>query len=192
MGTSKPAKVPLMTKSTKFLCFDLETNGLHGQTFAIGALIIDVSGKVHDEFIARTEVTGEIDNWVQENILPVIEDISVTHGSYEAMREAFWRWFVSAQEKSDYVLVSNGYPVEYRFLLDCQEADLEARYWQHPFPIIDLTSLLLLSNSEDSSKRALSNKIKNEGSYKNHHPYDDAKKTALIAIEALKTSGALS
>jgi len=190
MSHSKQAKIPELTEDTKILCFDLETNALHGQTFAIGALIVDASGKIHDEFTARVAIKGEIDDWVTGNVLPVIEDMEITHGTYEAMRESFWRWFVVAQEKSDYVLVSNGYPVEYRFLLDCQDADIEERYWQHPFPIIDLTSmLLLLQKTHNIDKKTLSLQVQQNMVYRVHHPLDDAKKAALMAFEAIKVSG---
>ena len=183
---SKQAKTPPLSKTTKFLCFDLETNGLHGQAFAIGALIIDAENTIHDKFSARVKLTDAVDPWVKDNVLSVIEDMVVTHDSYESMREAFWEWFVAAQEKSDYVLVSNGYPVEYRFLLDCQEAALDERYWQHPFPIIDSTSLLL---GLDVAKKDIPHSSR---TFRQHHPFDDAHATALRAIEALKTTGRIT
>lgn len=183
---SKQAKTPPINPGTTFLCFDLETNGLHGQAFAIGAVVIDMQGAIHDEFTARTEISGDVDEWVREHVLPAISDMPFTHKNYEAMREDFWKWFVIAEEKSDYTLVSNGYPVEYRFLLDCQEADLETRYWQHPFPIIDVSSLLLGAGKlADESKSALSAKVSRGRKLLNHHPLHDATKTALLAIEAL-------
>lgn len=191
--TSKKAKLPDISNRTKFLCFDLETNGLHGRAFAIGALITDQSGTVHDSFTARVEIEGEVDEWVTANVIPQITDMEVTHGSYEAMRESFWRWFVKAQEKSDYVLVSNGYPVEYRFLLDCQDANIEERYWQHPFPLIELSSLLLpLGELQEGSKSSLVKKVSALESFRRHHPLDDAKMTARIAFEALRVAGRLS
>ena len=140
---SKSAKTPPINSKTKLLCFDLEANGLHGQAFAIGAVVMDGQGTVHDEFSARIKLAGPVDPWVEQNVLPAIKDMTITHQSYKAMREAFWKWYINAEPESDYVLVSNGYPVEYRFLLDCQEADIKNRYWQHPFPILDLASLLI-------------------------------------------------
>jgi hypothetical protein len=184
----KIAKTPKVTKETKFLTFDLETNGLHGQAFAVGAAIIDMNGKIHDEFTARIEIAGEIDEWVNDNVLPAIENIEVTHSTYQAMCDDFWKWFVAAQQKSDYTLVSNGYPVEYRFLLDCQNSDIESRFWGHPFPLIDLSSLLLgFGLLTDKSKPKLASKVANGRNFLNHNPLDDAIKAALIAIEAFKT-----
>jgi len=188
MPTSKTSNKSPLTLDSKILCFDLETNHLHGTPFAIGALVIDGRGKVHATFTARCPMIGEADEWVKANVLPAIKDIQQTHGSYEQMREAFWGWYIKAEADSDYVLVSNGYPVEYGFLLDCQHTNLEERYWQHPFPILDLASMLVVAG-KDANK--IKKKIRQEVSYVPHNPFDDAKITALAAFEALKSTGAL-
>lgn len=185
------AKTPPITAQTKLLCFDLETNGLHGQAFAIGALVIDASGKVHSEFTARIPAEGKLDEWVKANVLPSIADMPLTHKNYAEMCDAFWQWYLSAKEESDYVLVDNGYPVEYRFLLDCQEADLQKRYWQHPFPFIELSSLVLNLGGETNKKRIQAEIAASNGPFRPHHPLDDARLSALIAFEAFRQSGKL-
>lgn len=186
---SKSAKTPPITNSTKILCFDLESNGLHGEVFAVGAVIMDAAGNVLDQFTGRTKINEDIDEWVRQNVLTVIDDMSMTHGSYKDLREAFWRWYLQAEPKSDYVLVSNGYPVEYRFLIKCQEENLEERYWQHPFPILDLYSLLLQSDVDMAEKSRLRNKLLEAGSFSQHHPLHDAKMTAMLAFEAFRKTG---
>ena len=182
---NKVSKTPPINRDTKILSFDLEANNLHGKPFAIGAVVIDGHGIVHDSFTARCPIEGEVDPWVQANVLPVITDMTQTHGNYEDMREAFWRWYVAAEQASDYVLVSNGYPVEYRFLIDCQEANLDERYWQHPFPILELTSLLITKEQEPGFKNQIRKKVRKEATFVQHHPFDDAKLAALMAFEAL-------
>ena len=182
---NKIAKTPEISRDTKILSFDLEANNLHGQPFAIGAVVIDGHGKVHDSFTARCPILGDVDPWVVANVIPVIQDMQQSHGSYEDMREAFWRWYLQAEAASDYVLVSNGYPVEYRFLIDCQDADLEQRYWQHPFPVLDLTSILIAKGHDSGiQKNQIRKKIRKEASFAQHHPYDDAKIAVLMAFEA--------
>ncbi|OGL30630.1 hypothetical protein A3D14_03440 [Candidatus Saccharibacteria bacterium RIFCSPHIGHO2_02_FULL_47_12] len=185
----KTAKTPPVTDKTKLLCFDLESNGLHGQAFAVGAVVMDMQGKVHDQFTARMRIHGQVDEWVEKNVLPAISDMPITHATYKDMCTDFWKWFVAAQKNSDYTLVSNGYPVEYRFLLDCQEGDIDTRYWEHPFPLIDVSSLLLGAGLiSNSAKQDLVAKATKDEEFKNHHPLHDAKTAALTAIEALKTS----
>ena len=182
---NKISKTPAITRDTKILSFDLEANNLHGMPFAIGAIVIDGHGIVHDSFTARCPVVGELDPWVKDNVLPAIKDMPETHETYEDIREAFWRWYVPAEASSDYVLVSNGYPVEYRFLIDCQDADLDARYWQHPFPILDLTSILVATGHDSGvQKNQIRKKVRKDSSFAQHHPFDDAKLAALMAFEA--------
>ena len=189
----KAAKTPQITKQTRLLCFDVETNGLHGQAFAVGAVVIDVGGKTHDEFTARIKIDGLVDSWVENNVMPVISDMQISHGSYKDMCDSFWKWFVDAQRESDYTLVSNGYPVEYRFLLDCQGADIESRYWEHPFPLIDLPSLLLgLGQLSETTKGKLAAEATKNEVFSAHHPLHDAKATALTAIEAFRQAGLIN
>lgn len=186
---SKRAKMPPLSIKTKILCFDLETNGLHGEAFAAGAVVMDGEGKVYSEFSGRAKINGEVDEWVAKNVIPNIADMPEAYTSYKQLREAFWKWYVPAEADSDYVLVSNGYPVEYRFLLACQEDNIEERYWQHPFPILDLSSLLIQIGEESLSKSKLLAKIIREGDYSRHHPVHDAKITTIAAFEAFKTAG---
>lgn len=182
-------ETPVINSNTKILSFDLETNGLHGRAFAIGAVVMDSRGNVLDEFTARARLTQKVDDWVKGNVLPAIADMPITHDTYEQMREAFWVWYVSAKETADYVLVNNGYPVEYRFLLDCQDANLEERYWQHPFPILELSSLLLMvEQKSDVSKRQLKKSLIDTNTHKTHHPLDDAKLAVRMAFEIFKIS----
>lgn len=189
--SGKPAKMPKLHVGTKLLSFDLEANGLHGEAFAVGGLVIDGYGKTLSEFTARCSLAGTVDPWVKQNILPALAQMPVTHDSYIEMREAFWQWFVSAEQQSDYVLVNNGYPVEYRFLIDCQQAALNERYWQHPYPILDLSSLLLQIGNK-ISRTKLSEKVQKMGSFRRHHPFDDAKVAALMAFEAFQQSGQIN
>jgi hypothetical protein len=189
----KLAKHPPLSSKTKLLSFDLETNGLHGTAFAVGAVIMDGEGKVYDEFSARCPLHDPIDDWVNNNVLPAIKDMPITHKTYEELREAFWQWYVNAEPASDYVLVNNGYPVEYRFLLDCQEANLDERYWQHPFPILDLASLLIqIGQNPLASKSKLAQKLLGDDQFLQHHPLHDAKVAAMVAFEAFRQAGRIT
>lgn len=186
------SKKPPINSQTKLMSFDIETNGLHGKAFAIGAVVMDSDGNVLNEFSARCRLTSKVDDWVKSNVLPAIVDMPITHDDYESLREAFWQWYLQAKEQSDYILVNNGYPVEYRFLLDCQEANIEERYWDHPFPILELSSMLLMTDHDsNSSKRLLKKKIDDDFGRKMHHPVEDAKMAVLLAFEALKLAGKL-
>ena len=187
---AKKLKLPPLGIDTKILSFDLETNGLHGQAFAVGAVIVDGQGDILDQFTGRTDIAGSVDPWVKENVLPVIEDMPINCKSYNELKEGFWNWYIEAEAKSDYVLVNNGYPVEYRFLLDCQEADIERRYWQHPFPILDLLSLLIQIGEEPhGNDNEFIREFFEKYPPKPHNPLWDATMAVLAAFKALRQSG---
>lgn len=180
--------MPRINNDTKLLCFDLETNGLHGQAFAVGGLIMDAAGNIESQYSARCPIKGELDEWVSENVIPFIEDMEQTHKDYKSFCDDFWAWFVEAQNRSDYVIVQNGYPVEYRFLLQCQEMDIESRYWDHPFPILDLTSMLVMAGYDAEDKVRLAGQWLKETGFAKHHPLNDAHLTARMAFEILSKS----
>lgn len=183
---SKQAKTPPLSNQTKLLCFDIESNGLHGEAFAVGAVLMDRAGEVLDQFTGRCKIIGPVDPWVETNVMPAIKDMSLTHRTPKDLREGFWRWYLRAEPLSDYVLVSNGYPVEYRFLLKCQEENLEERYWQHPFPILDLFSILIQAGELPTNKSKLVAELIKLHGFKPHNPLDDAKVAALAAFEAFR------
>ncbi len=184
----KLSKTPPISSSTKILSFDIESNGLHGQAFAVAGVVIDAKGQTTDSFVARIKIDDNVDEWVKDNVMPVIGDIGISHGNYQAMCDAFWRWFVAAQAKSDYVVISNGYPVEYRFMADCQDNDLDKRYWEHPFPILELPSLLIGNQRiSEASRLKLITTATSGRQLVRHHPMDDAIATALTAHAVLNT-----
>lgn len=185
MSVSKPLKLPKLSRATRVLSFDLESNGLHGEVFAVGAAVMTPTGEVVDYFSGRCEIIGDLDDWVKANVLPVIGDMSINYQDYRALREAFWQWYLQAEPQADYVLVSNGYPVEYRFLLKCQEENLDERYWLHPFPILDLTSILIGAGQNPTDKNQLVSRLASKHKLSRHHPLHDAKLTALTAFEVL-------
>lgn len=185
-----PDKKPLeITPKSVLLSFDIESNGLHGPAFAVGAVLMRADGKVLEDFTARCPIEGELDPWVAENVLPVLKDLKENCVDGKALRSAFWEWYLPAKDKADLVVVSNGYPVEMRFLIACQEDDIEARYWQHPLPLLELNSLLMQVTTK-SRHGLVEDKLKDEDELK-HHPRYDAWVSALAAIKALELSGRL-
>ncbi len=178
--------------STKLLSLDVESNGLHGPAFAVGAVIVDAQGKLLGEFSARCPIKGEVDAWVKENVLPPMKDFPQTHASAKAMRTAFWAWFKEAKSLADFVLVDNGYPVEARFLISCQDDNLDERYWDHPYPLLDLAGMLLQVGEKPLTVRSkfAADKIQGQKVMR-HNPRWDAWVSAQAALKALELSGQL-
>ena len=183
---------PEITSSTKLLSIDVESNGLHGAAFAVGAVLIRADGKVLDEFQGRCPIEGEADTWVQKNVLKPMQAVPENYDDAIKMREAFWAWYKPAKEKADYVLFDNGYPVEARFLLSLQDDDLEGRYWDHPYPVIDLASLLLQVGVKPLAVRyQFVSDLLPEGENQQHNPRWDAFVSALATFKAWRLSGRL-
>jgi hypothetical protein len=182
-----------LTRQTVFLTFDVESNGLHGNAFAVAGLLIRADGEVLEEFTARCPIVGEVDAWVKKNVLKPLATMAEDTQDEKALRDKFWTWFKAAREKADYVLVNNGYPVEYRFLIACQDDDIEARYWEHPFPVIEVSSLFLAAGIKilTPATDLIEDKIAGQTVLR-HHPLWDAKVSALAAIAALERTGQLS
>lgn len=68
---------------------DAETNGLGGQVFALHADVYSVSGEKIAEFSGRCPITGEINSWVAENVVPQLADMIETHESEDALLSDF-------------------------------------------------------------------------------------------------------
>lgn len=182
---------PPITPETKLLSVDVESNGLHGPAFAVGAVLINLKGEVLDEFQARAPIEGELDPWVKENVLPPMADFEETHKDAKSMRADFWQWYKAAKEQTDYTMFDNGYPVEARFFLSCQDDDIDANYWDHPFPVLELASLLVQAGIKPLAVRYKLVSDQLDGPVLQHQPRFDAHVSALAAIKALKLSGRL-
>jgi hypothetical protein len=181
-----------ITKNTVLLSIDVESNGLHGEAFAVGAVLMRADGQVLDEFVARCPIEGEVDKWVKANVLKPMKALAQTHDTAIGMRDDFWKWYRAAKDKAEYVMVDNGYPVEARFLLSCQDDNLEERYWDHPFPLLDLSSMLLQVGLKPLSVRhqLVAEDISGQDILQ-HNPRFDAYVSALAAIKVFKMSGQL-
>jgi hypothetical protein len=171
----------------KLLSFDIESNGLHGEAFAVGAVLMASDSTIEAEFVGRCPIKGAVDPWVTENVLPPMTNIDENYPDPRAMRDAFWKWYLQTKPLADYVLVNNPYPVEARFLLACQEDDPAGRYADHPFPLIDLASVLLAIGVKTRADREVFIRAAtSEAEDLSHNPKWDAWVTARAALKALK------
>ncbi len=129
-----------MTPTPRILSFDVESNGLYGQGFMIGAIVTNVRG-METQFLARCPIEGPIDQWVAENVLPHVEDVPITHDSYNAMLEAFYAFYMT-NKMSARIIAHMAFPVEAKVLRDMIELNLGERLWEGPFPLIDVSGVL--------------------------------------------------
>lgn len=168
----------------KLLCFDVESNGLHGPAFAVGGVVYDtIEKRVIDQVLYRTDSYTIDDKWVLDNVLPAMQNIAITHDIAEQMRNAFWLWLQYHMPSAPLVIVDVGYPVEARFLLQCQDDDSH-RAWEAPYPLHELASILLAAGMNPDMSR-----FENKQSHLQHNPLEDARRCAALAAYALSTVG---
>lgn len=126
----------------KILSVDVESNGLHGQPFAIGAMLTDDDG-VHSLFEDSCIIDGPVDPWVAENVLPALGTPVPYRGTghdYPAMLAQFAGWF--DRHKAGAVVIAHcGVPVEARLFADMVRV-LGRDPFSGPFPLHDLATLL--------------------------------------------------
>ncbi len=167
--------------------FDVESWGLHGPSFAVGAVVFKEGVEV-ETFYARgpdpyswtgATRTDEDAVWVQENLLPVLDP--ETHDNTKSMREAFWRWWRLHQDEGAVLVSDVPWPVEANFLSDCIGADRKDRKWKGPYPLIDVASILAATFCDplDLVKRK-------EDELPAHHPVKDARQSGRQLISAMQ------
>lgn len=164
----------------KLVSFDVESNGLHGRGFAIGAVVTNNDGLVA-KLAIRCPIEGKVDPWVAENVLPVIDDIAVTHGSYAGMLDTFYDFLTEHRSGGDAkVLAFVPWPVESNLLSDIYSRP--GRKYEGPFPLIDLATALdtkgYEATSDDAYLKQHGLSVPFEGS--SHNPLYDAYATEVV------------
>lgn len=169
------------------MSFDVESNGLHGEAFAVGAVLMDSRNReVLDDYIARCPIVGQVDSWTRENVLPSLADLPEEHGDALQLRQDFWTWYERTKSRADAVLADNPYPVEARFLISCQDDCLPERYWEHPLPLLDLGSLFFSAGITSAADRdAYVSNVLRSADKVMHNPRWDAWAAAMTAFSLL-------
>ena len=163
----------------KYFSFDVETDGLYGEPFAIAAVVMNEEGRELDRFCEKCVAPGVEDPWTRENCLPYLTEIPDCE-SRAALRRHFWAFYSRYREEC--VIVADvPYPVEAGLLRRCVEENLEERKFQGPFPLIDVASVLFAKGIDPLTDRLAFSGWKG----KRHHPLDDAAASALCLIKAL-------
>lgn len=129
--------------------FDAETDGLWGKPFAIGAMTYDPDGNETSRFAARLP-DGVVSNpWVIENVLPTLEGMDVTHGTYRDMLGDFAEYY-KARRIGHQVIVHMGTPVESNMLHDMHEKGMIGDF-DGPYPLLDIAGHLQMAGEDPTS-----------------------------------------
>lgn len=161
-----------------FVSFDVESNGLHGQPFSVGAIAY-LDGQEIDWLSVATDPLEPVDPWVKANVLPVMAFGCTRVGSVGAVMAAFaefWR----VHKKAGAVLVADcPWPVEARFLHSCIYSGAMPES-DGPYPLIDVASVRLARGLDPL---ATCERLPNE--LPAHNPLADARQSARLLLEAM-------
>lgn len=181
-----------------YFSFDVESVGLFGPPFAVGWVIVDETGKEHQQGFLGVDFeyvepihhlilwrsTKSDKKWVRENVLPTLPSIHPNTKSLVDLASTFWEWWVKAKrEFPGIVMVTDcPFPVEAGFLRYClltQDLGME----DSPYPVIDVASVLLAHgfNPTGDYYRA-------DNELPAHNPTNDARQSARLFIEVLRDS----
>lgn len=168
----------------KYMVFDVESIGLHGEGFAVGWCVVDDAGKGIASAQYRCDPSkaqgaDEDREWVMEHV-PNRGPIGSFVGSPRQVRQMFWEAWEYAKKQGAVLVTDCGWPVEARFLAACVDDDPEARRWAGPYPLHDLASIRLAAGLDPlGTNERLPNELPE------HDPQADAMQSARLLIEAL-------
>lgn len=154
---------------------DAESNGLGGEIFAVGAVLVDQSTCVRSErWYGAIDCPAPVNPWVKENVLPHLP--YRTHAKQEHMLESFWLWLERTLERTKAtILVDVGFPVEGRLICDLMQSNPE-RAWKLNAPVLDLASLLVAHGFDgfDVPREQWARELGWTSKWQAHNPTDDA------------------
>lgn len=138
-----------MSENKKILSLDAETNGLYGDAFSIGAILMDKeTGKEEKRFLARCPIFEEIDPFVRDNVLPQMESIITTNPTDTSMLADFIDFFQENKENAD-VIVHMGCPVEAKLFIDAVDMGFMGPF-DGPYPLVDIATYQEIWDKVDS------------------------------------------
>lgn len=161
----------------EFISIDAECNGLAGQAFAVGLTLNDSSGELAHVVYRCPIGEVKIDPWVQENVIPALEDTYENcPGGYPQMLADVGETVAGWGGRDVPLIAHVAWPVEARLLLDVYSGE---RVWDGPYPLVDVASVLLAKGHNPLS---VDNYLRGNGipapEGSPHHPLYDARAAA--------------
>ena len=129
------------------LSIDAETNGLWGKAFAIAATLHNQKGEEIKNFIGRCPIKEDVNTWVEENVIPQIQAIEITHNSYEELLKDFINFYLKNKSDAD-IIVHMGLPVEAKLFIDAHNLGFLGD-WDAPYPLYDISAIKQINTSVD-------------------------------------------
>lgn len=166
----------------KFMVFDVESIGLHGEGFAVAWVVVNRKGERLDEGClacnpAICSGTDESRLWIDANV-PALE---VTSPTKMHLRNTFWHEWRKWADQGAVLVADCAWPVEANFLSACVRQNPSEREWKGPYPLHDLASVILAMGSD---ALAVTERLPDE--LPAHHPLMDSRQSARQLVACLK------
>jgi hypothetical protein len=178
-----------------WLVFDVESIGLHGVGFAVGAVVVNPEGRIVDEFYAACPIDRAASSiemtagpWNAEDLDWVRENVKLTHYTHDVPMEvaqAFWNFWARLMIDGEgrrklYMAADVPWPVEANFLRRCVAQNWPESKFQGPYPLIDIASIRLAAGFDP-----LATEPRYASELPVHNPLSDAWQSARSLAEAL-------
>lgn len=158
------------------LVFDVESISLHGEGFAVGAVVANKKTSVIiDRFeLLSEEGEGKANDWVKENIIPHLLSMNTCQTNLQ-LRDQFYAFYMKWKDSCD-IYSDVNFPVETNFLSAIVADNPQEREWNMPYPLLDVADIVDISI--DRLQECGKNLIK-------HHPAHDAEASAICLLKRL-------
>lgn len=165
----------------KIFTFDGETKGLWGEAFCLAAAVLNDEGKIIDQFVGRCPISGEIDKWVQENVLPKLEDIPISYANYKELLMAFADFWQKWRKDIDVTVTHMGMIVEAKVIRDMHDYGFIGD-WEAPYVTADCASFPMVGDSVDTYAKAHNIKVSGDS----HNPLYDSLIAGKVYLDVIK------
>lgn len=120
------------------------------------------------------------DEWVQAHCLPHLMGLPRVQ-SRRALPETFWQFYLKWKDRC-LILADVVYPVDGSFLAACVRDDEAARRFAGPYPLIDVSSLMLAAGYDPLTDREAFTGLSGQA----HDPLHDAAVCAMKVVRLLR------
>lgn len=153
-----------MRERKKKFFLDAESDGLYGELLSIAVLVIDEGGvEIERHYWGIDPKKIEVEStWVEEHVLPIMGQYECCENE-EEMLNKFWSVWLSYKDTA-YAIADVGYPVEMGVFQKCIQMNPGERAYSGPYPMIDLSSMLLAKGIDPltARKKLLGRKLEDQ------------------------------
>lgn len=167
---------------SKYMIFDVESIGLHGEGFAVGWVVVNGDGNELEAGLLHCDPhtafgTGRDREWVLENVPQFDKEFGYCD-SPAVVRASFWYKWEQWKERGATLWADCAWPVEARFLAQCVDDDRIERGWRGPYPLHEIATAALMCGRDPL---VAINRLPNE--LPAHNPLNDARQSARMFLE---------